>query len=31
MAVTGLNAYGAFVDIDVERAGGGFDIRIDNG
>jgi glycogen debranching enzyme len=31
LAVTGLHAYGAFVDIEVERSGGGYDVRIANG
>jgi glycogen debranching enzyme len=31
LAVTGLHAYGAFVDIEVERSGGGYDVRIDDG
>jgi glycogen debranching enzyme len=31
LAVTGLHAYGAFVDIEVQRSGGGYDVRIDNG
>lgn len=31
ISVTGLHAFGSFIDIEVERAAGGYDVRIANG